>query len=156
MTAARFSSQQLTLGLTNRQLADKLNCDEGSVSKWKRRQTTIPEYIAGYLDLLVYVHQNEVEVTFTLGELMALSARAHSLGLSVNEYLVDLVRADIASSTPPPDQVPDQSPDGASVPVDYTAIGSEFLTMKAAEESKPYKTKRPAHKPTLNNPATED
>lgn len=95
MTTDQFAAQQVILGLTNRQLAEKLNCDEGSLSRWKRGITVIPDYIAGYLDLLVYVHQNAIELTFTLGELSALSARANQLGMTVNQYLVYLVRQDI-------------------------------------------------------------
>ena len=97
MTTDEFAAKQASLGLTNRQLAEKLNCDEGSLSRWKRGITAIPDYIAGYLDLLVYVHQNAIELTFTLGELSALSARANQLGMTVNQYLVYLVRKDIKS-----------------------------------------------------------
>lgn len=97
MTTDQFAARQIILGLTNRQLAEKLNCDEGSLSRWKRGITAIPDYIAGYLDLLVYVHQNAIELTFTLGELSALSARANQLGMTVNQYLVYLVRQDIKS-----------------------------------------------------------
>lgn len=136
MTADEFSARQSTLGLTNRLLADKLNCDEGSVSKWKRGQTTIPEYIAGYLDLLVYVHQNALQVTFTLGELIALSDRAQKRGMTVNAYLVDLVRQDITAPH--------------TTPISYLA--DTTASLRVAEEPPPA---APPHKPSLNKPAED-
>lgn len=134
MTADEFTARQSTLGLTNRQLSEKLNCDEGSVSKWKRGQTSIPDYIAGYLDLLVYVHQNAVQVTFTLGELIALSDRAQKRGMTVNAYLADLVRQDIAAAN--------------TIPISYTAEPEPAPALRVAE-------KPTAYKATLNKPAKD-
>jgi hypothetical protein len=136
MTADEFTARQSTLGLTNRLLADKLNCDEGSVSKWKRGQTTIPEYIAGYLDLLVYVHQNALQVTFTLGELIALSDRAQKRGMTVNAYLVDLVRQDISTAH--------------STFISY--LPDTTASLKVAQDP-PHSA--PPHKPALNKPADD-
>ena len=124
MTTAQFTAKQEILGLTNRQLAEKLNCDEGSLSRWKRGLTAIPEYIAGYLDLLVYVHQNAIELTFTIAELGAMSQRASHLGMTVNQYLVYLVRQDIKSTS-------------------YTAAAAEAANKPAPKAAEPIIYKGP-------------
>lgn len=95
MTNEEFVSHQATLGLNNRQLAERIGADEGSVSKW-RKNAAIPEYIAGYIELLVAVHLKQLQLALTLGETLALSAKAEKAGMSVADYLVSLIRADVS------------------------------------------------------------
>lgn len=98
MTNEEFIHRQDTLRLNNRQLADKLGANEGSVSRW-RKDMPIPDYIAGYLDLLVAVYQNNIELTLSLGEILSASNRAQSAGLSFAEYVLKLIRNDLVKST---------------------------------------------------------
>lgn len=96
MTNETFIQHQETLGLNNRQLAEKLGANEGSVSKW-RKDMPIPDYIAGYLELLVTVYQNAIPLTLTLGQILHLSKRAEAARLSFADYIIRLIRADLAA-----------------------------------------------------------
>lgn len=99
MTNAIFIKHQETLGLTNRQLAEKIGADEGSISQW-RKSRKIPDYIAGYLDLLVAVHINKITLPLSLGEVSALSKKADEAGCSIPDYIMRLILADIGEDIP--------------------------------------------------------
>src|SRR5689334_1181071 len=99
MTNKTFVQHQTTLGLNNRQLADRLRANEGSVSRW-RKDMPIPDYIAGFMEALVEIHQVNADLLLTLGEVVRASRLAHKAGLQFSEYIAGLVRKDIADEIP--------------------------------------------------------
>ena len=98
MTNAEFRAAQDRLGLNNKALAAKLRCDQGSITKW-RGETKVPPYIVALLECLLVNQARELAIPLTFDDLISLARKAESAGRPVDEYILSLVRADLAKSS---------------------------------------------------------
>lgn len=94
----RLAKLKAARGLSNRGLAELLRTDESSISKWLKGKT-IPDYISLLIEFLIREHDGDLEFPIKLSDIVALSRTAAKRGVTVEEYLIELIRKDNASNT---------------------------------------------------------
>jgi transcriptional regulator with XRE-family HTH domain len=117
MTNDTFRRIQTALGLSGRELAEKLGVKPPSVSRW-REDTEIPDYIANLMQFLEAEATGKMQIPLSLSEMIGLSRAAEHRGLTVEALLLQIIRGVIRQ------------------PTSYTAAAAEAAeqpTPKAAE-----------------------
>jgi transcriptional regulator with XRE-family HTH domain len=91
MTNSEFRSIQEELGLSGRDLAEKLGVATSSVSQW-RESRTVPDYIARLMAFLKAEKDGRIQIPLTIPEMIQLSRAAEARGVTVEALLIDLIR----------------------------------------------------------------
>ena len=91
MTNDTFRRIQTTLGLSGRELAEKLGVGPPSVSRW-REDTEIPGYIANLMQFLEAEATGKMQIPLSLSEMIGLSRTAEQRGMTVEALLLQIIR----------------------------------------------------------------
>lgn len=91
MTNSEFRRIQESLGLSGRDLAQKLGVTPSSVSHW-REEREIPDYIARLMTYLQDEQIRELKIPLSIEEIIALSKAAEQRGLTVEALLLQIIR----------------------------------------------------------------
>lgn len=91
MTNSDFRRIQESLGLSGRDLAQKLGVTPSSVSHW-REEREIPDYIARLMTYLQDEQIRELKIPLSIEEIIALSKAAEAKGITVEALLLDVIR----------------------------------------------------------------
>lgn len=94
MTNQDFVNFQAALGLSGKELAEKLGVDQSAISKW-RTNREIPDYIAIAMEKLM----QDVEITIPLGVLIQATRAAEREGIPFETFVGRAIRT---AATPPP------------------------------------------------------
>jgi hypothetical protein len=89
MNSGQFKSFQESLGLNNRELAEKLMRDPAAISRWRSGEREIPQYISKLMEGLM----NEMTVAIPLDVLFSLSSVAAKRNTSVRALIVHAIKA---------------------------------------------------------------
>jgi len=92
--------QDNILRMKGKELADLLGAEPSSISGYRNGVRAIPEYIAKALRLHAEIKGGQLELPLTLNELFALNNAAAAKGLSLEAYIVRILRAGLPSATP--------------------------------------------------------
>lgn len=91
MTNSDFRRIQESLGLSGRDLAQKLGVTPSSVSHW-REEREIPDYIARLMTYLQDEQIRELKIPLSIEEIIALSKAAEAKSITVEALLLDVIR----------------------------------------------------------------
>lgn len=105
MTNKDFINFQTALGLSGKELADKLGVTPSSISGW-RGDRPVPDYIAKAMEALL----QEIEIHLPLNVLVQLSRAADARGIPLDQFITQAIRA--AATSAPPANVTPLYPDG--------------------------------------------
>lgn len=90
--------QDEILKLNSRKLAALIGANESTISGYRSGAREIPEYIAKSMETQADLSLGKMELPISLADLIHLSRRAEAAGLSVEDYLVHLIRKDGAAA----------------------------------------------------------
>ena len=133
MTNDTFRRIQTALGLSGRELAEKLGVKPPSVSRW-REDTEIPDYIANLMQFLEAEATGKMQIPLSLSEMIGLSRAAEHRGLTVEALLLQIIRGVIRQ------------------PTSYTAAAAEAADKPAQKAAEPVIYKGPQ---SLAKPRTD-
>lgn len=116
MDKAQFIKiQDETLKLNSRKLAALIGANESTISGYRSGAREIPEYIAKSMETQYFLATKDMKLPISLEDLIHLSRRAEAAGISVEDYLIRLIRQDgAAAAASKPVPIPLYSPEIAS------------------------------------------
>ena len=90
--------QDKVLDMKGKELAALIGAEPSSISGYRTGVRPVPEYIAKAVQTHASIKIGKIKLPLEVSELLALTRRAESSGLTPEEYILELLRGKLSSS----------------------------------------------------------